>query len=878
MGAGESVIRNAPKRDSRRDNRDAFAAGIALFRAQQPQRSACGPGPASGSPGTVSVAVRKRPIFARELSEREFDVISCGQDGSSVTIHDARMHPDMRQRFLEHHTFRFNNVFSERASSDEVFFGVVAPLVELVRDRGGNGTVLMYGQTGSGKTFTMSHCYAKCASELFAPGPGRHAPAEAFVSFCELHGDSVHDVLHKHAKLTLLTCPNGDVMPYPAVQVPVRSAAQLHELISFACSLRATAATGVHDHSSRSHAICRIEMCAGNSLTLVDLAGSEHRIHSDRHDAQRRKESAQINSSLMKLKECVRLKAVGADYIPYRQSRLTHLLRPSFVDQQQGAASQTIIIATVSPSSKDTESSLNTLRHACIMDGQEQDETETRFVTGGTTERQDLAPIDVTAIARQNKAKRDAIRKGLAEDGPGWAPPPPVANQAREGSFESHAKAAELKDAAKHVERARRQAEVASFAQLAQETRYALNAGREAAGDRQRQRMEQLKRDEFYLHQQALADIQAKEAEKQRRAKLQREEEQQFETPSGPAPARVAPHKTTAKTRPPAPLQPLFAPLAAVGDSAQPVVVTPRSQGLLSRARLQQPRAQSQLPQPPQARPQPQPQPRPQQQEQPQGEPRVLTWRQTQEVVQRDVWADSRVPPQEKEDLIAEILGVLYERMQAAATATAAAATSNNSAEEVDGYRASRYDPEGPLNNEVEVEERRRGEVFVEGIRAAERRGGSAPIADDHDELAPELDHRSGSSPSPLSPYSPDESERRVAATVDRHAKARAAREHLIAKERERAEDRLQTKMSAPVAAAASAAAAPTASKDHALVRRLERELGEAESQGERLRAHGIKAALAKAKAAQLREQRRKEKPVQRPQLVAKPLAFEGLV
>ena len=53
-------------------------------------------------------------------------------------------------------------------------------------------------------------------------------------------------------------------------------------LINYASSIRATAATGVHDASSRSHAICRIHVRqpqarAGRaaSLTLVDLAGSE---------------------------------------------------------------------------------------------------------------------------------------------------------------------------------------------------------------------------------------------------------------------------------------------------------------------------------------------------------------------------------------------------------------------------------------------------------------------------------------------------------------------------------------------------------------------------------------------------------------------------
>ena len=60
--------------------------------------------------------------------------------------------------------------------------------------------------------------------------------------------------------------------------------------------MRATAATGVHDASSRSHAIMytlhlRKAAAAGGaaegSLTLCDLAGSEARIDTDKHDAKR---------------------------------------------------------------------------------------------------------------------------------------------------------------------------------------------------------------------------------------------------------------------------------------------------------------------------------------------------------------------------------------------------------------------------------------------------------------------------------------------------------------------------------------------------------------------------------------------------------------
>ena len=46
-------------------------------------------------------------------------------------------------------------------------------------------------------------------------------------------------------------------------------------------------------------------------------------------------------------------------HVPFRRSRLTHLLRSSFTDPSH----QTAVVATLSPSPTDVEHSLNTLQH-----------------------------------------------------------------------------------------------------------------------------------------------------------------------------------------------------------------------------------------------------------------------------------------------------------------------------------------------------------------------------------------------------------------------------------------------------------------------------------------------------------------------------------
>lgn len=132
---------------------------------------------------------------------------------------------------------------------------------------------------------------------------------------------------------------------------------------------RTTHSTEANDTSSRSHAICQIMLRERSSgklrgkLSLVDLAGSERGNDTKSHNSQRRNESAEINTSLLSLKECIR--ALGANkggtkHVPYRASKLTLLLKDCFTSSQ----AKTSMIATVSPGASSADHTLNTLRYA----------------------------------------------------------------------------------------------------------------------------------------------------------------------------------------------------------------------------------------------------------------------------------------------------------------------------------------------------------------------------------------------------------------------------------------------------------------------------------------------------------------------------------
>ena len=156
--------------------------------------------------------------------------------------------------------------------------------------------------------------------------------------------------------------------------VNVHSSDAAWELIQAGFASRKTASTLKNDTSSRSHFICKIilESDAGSSqILLVDLSGSERQADSIVHSAARMKESIAINTSLMVLKECIRTKALARTdpniRIPYRNSKLTMLLKDVFFESENGRRNETIMVATVSPTIADVSHTLNTFRYACAL-------------------------------------------------------------------------------------------------------------------------------------------------------------------------------------------------------------------------------------------------------------------------------------------------------------------------------------------------------------------------------------------------------------------------------------------------------------------------------------------------------------------------------
>jgi kinesin family protein 2/24 len=70
-------------------------------------------------------------------------------------------------------------------------------------------------------------------------------------------------------------------------------------------------------------------------------------------------DGAEINKSLLALKECIRALDQDKNHTPFRGSKLTLVLRDSFIGN-----CKTVMIGNISPGSSASENTLNTLRYA----------------------------------------------------------------------------------------------------------------------------------------------------------------------------------------------------------------------------------------------------------------------------------------------------------------------------------------------------------------------------------------------------------------------------------------------------------------------------------------------------------------------------------
>ncbi|OAY62915.1 Kinesin-13A [Ananas comosus] len=321
----------------------------------------------------IKVVVRKRPLNKKEITKKEEDIITIEQNSNSLTVHETKLKVDLTE-YVEKHEFVFDAVLDEDVSNEEVYQETVEPIVPAIFQRT-KATCFAYGQTGkcSGKTYTMQPLPLKASHDILRlmHHTYRNLGFQLFVSFFEIYGGKLFDLLNDRRKLCMREDGKQQVCIVGLQEYKVSSVDTIRELIEKGNATRSTGTTGANEESSRSHAILQLAIKRspdGNEskpprivgkLSFIDLAGSERGADTTDNDKQTRIEGAEINKSLLALKECIRALDNDQVHIPFRGSKLTEVLRDSFIGD-----SRTVMISCISPSSGSCEHTLNTLRYA----------------------------------------------------------------------------------------------------------------------------------------------------------------------------------------------------------------------------------------------------------------------------------------------------------------------------------------------------------------------------------------------------------------------------------------------------------------------------------------------------------------------------------
>ncbi|KAJ3176613.1 kinesin-like protein Klp5 [Geranomyces variabilis] len=347
------------------------------------------PPPSSSAQSAIAVAVRVRPFLAPPAEQSNEKRVITVVDEQVLVFDPADPSQANRRRTYTHGSRRhkeirygFDRVFNEAATQQEVYEGTAKPLLDGVLN-GFNATVFAYGATGCGKTHTITGTTKDpgiiwlTMRELFERINAASAEQtfETTVSYLEVYNEAIRDLLDASPSPESLDLREDDgnarVVVAGLSEHKPKNVDHVMRLLIEGNNQRTRASTEANAVSSRSHAVLQIHVRQQDravgvksnvklaTLSIIDLAGSE-RASNTKNQGQRLIEGANINRSLLALGNCINaLCSDRPNHIPYRDSKLTRLLKYSL-----GGNCRVVMITAVSASSQHYDETHNTLKYA----------------------------------------------------------------------------------------------------------------------------------------------------------------------------------------------------------------------------------------------------------------------------------------------------------------------------------------------------------------------------------------------------------------------------------------------------------------------------------------------------------------------------------
>ncbi|KAK4044899.1 P-loop containing nucleoside triphosphate hydrolase protein [Parachaetomium inaequale] len=332
--------------------------------------------------GNIRVMCRVRPVLDSSEGEEARIAFPDFKTSSQIDVTGPEEKSSLGAISRKVLPFEFDRVFDTSVHNEEVF-GEISQLVQSALD-GYNVCIFCYGQTGSGKTYTMSSpdgMIPRATHMIYDTITKLQEKSWTYTmegSFVEVYNEELHDLLTPgrdaadgRSSSKRLEIRHDDARKQTAVvnckTVALDSPDKVEAMLRQAQNNRSVAATKANERSSRSHSVFILKLVGHNSATsercegtlnLVDLAGSERLKHSQA-EGDRMRETQNINKSLACLGDVIEALGRGSAHVPYRNSKLTHLLQYSL-----GGNSKTLMFVMVSPLEAHLKETITSLRFA----------------------------------------------------------------------------------------------------------------------------------------------------------------------------------------------------------------------------------------------------------------------------------------------------------------------------------------------------------------------------------------------------------------------------------------------------------------------------------------------------------------------------------
>lgn len=314
-------------------------------------------------------------------------------DPKNEELDDWTFDQEIHEIRLREKKFTFDEVMDMSTSQDQMYEKVASKAIADYVS-GYHGTIFAYGNSGSGKTYSIvgpddiveylskdfnsvpeniQNLYGiipRATLEIFSAINSliaQGATVNLKASYIEIYNESITCLLNGKEQLKIHEVPRVGFAISGKEERPCLTPEDIFKVLYIGTKNKTIGGTNQNARSSRSHTLLTLELYVKtldgserlSKLNIVDLAGSEKLKNTGVTTPERLKEAQKINLSLTTLGMCIMALTENASFIPFRNSKLTLLLKESLCGN-----SKTTLLCAARRDKKLADDNLNSLYFA----------------------------------------------------------------------------------------------------------------------------------------------------------------------------------------------------------------------------------------------------------------------------------------------------------------------------------------------------------------------------------------------------------------------------------------------------------------------------------------------------------------------------------